>query len=123
MIYRFKSAMKPYKIGNNNRMVEKIDNYSRLLIWIHPSLGGSFTRGCLDVGPLYGPNITNERARFYFTEQGFHRFGHYIMSDAKRNGQILVVEKRKNPKRSQIIYRDQWQVAILPNKKGEKDGE
>ena len=59
----------------------------------------------------------NQKARFYFTEKGYHECGKDFIEEAREYGQILQVIKRKNPKKSQIVYQDEYQVAILPDKK------
>jgi hypothetical protein len=74
----------------------------------------------LGMSGLPSPDKVHPRARFYFTEAGFRRFGEEIIADAKAHGQVLRVEKRKNPSRSEIVWQDEWQVAILPAKKRKK---
>jgi len=64
---------------------------------------------------LLGPrkkNI-NQRARFYFTEKGWQEIGRYLFSDAKRRGLNPRIIRRKNPKRSAVVYADSYQVALL----------
>ena len=63
---------------------------------------------------MIGPDIRNERARFYFTEKGWQAVGRYVAAEAKRNGHHVQVLKQKNPEASQIVYADDLQVAILP---------
>ena len=64
-----------------------------------------------------GPRHTkvNPRARFYFTEKGWELYGRQVQSLATKQGFDPRVERRKNPKRSQIVYEDAYQVAILPD--------
>jgi len=62
-----------------------------------------------------GSGLRNRRARFYFTDQGWRRFGRHIAAEAKRRGHIVKVICRKNPRPSQIAYADRWQLALLPN--------
>ena len=65
-------------------------------------------------GRLPRPHIGNRRARFYFTEAGWHKIGRAVLMDARRRGIMVRVVRLKNPPLSQAIYRDKWQVAILP---------
>jgi len=59
----------------------------------------------------------NNRARFYFTERGWEKVGRIIMKEMNENGFHVRVEKRKNPKASNVTYADSYQVALLPNKR------
>jgi hypothetical protein len=63
---------------------------------------------------LPAPDFDNERARFWFTERGWDRFGRKLASEGQRAGHVVKVIRRKNPKRSQIVYADEWQMALLP---------
>jgi hypothetical protein len=65
-------------------------------------------------GELRAPNIANRRARFYFTERGWQKIGRFVATEARRAGHVVKVIRRKQPSRSQIVYRDNLQVAILP---------
>jgi hypothetical protein len=62
------------------------------------------------------PNITNPRARFYFTEAGWEQVGKAVAANARREGRVVKVIRRKNPEASQIVYQDALQVAIIPLK-------
>lgn len=64
---------------------------------------------------LPAPALTNKRARFYFTELGWHKVGQHVYAEAKRRGHVVSVLRRAEPKASQVVYRDEWQVAILPD--------
>lgn len=63
---------------------------------------------------LKAPDITNSRARFYFTEAGWRQVGRYVAAQARRDGHVVRVIRRKNPARSQVVYRDDLQLALLP---------
>jgi hypothetical protein len=65
---------------------------------------------------LRSPSIGNRRARFYFTERGWRKVGRHVTAEARRLGHVVKVIRRKEPERSQIIYRDALQVAILAQK-------
>jgi hypothetical protein len=71
---------------------------------------------------LPAPLITNPRARFYFTELGWRRIGRVLASEAKKRGHVVQVIRRKNPRRSQIVFADSLQMAVLPAK-GKKGSE
>lgn len=75
------------------------------------------------VGPpeLKAPDINNERARFYFTERGWKLIGRHLAAMAVRHGHVVKIIRRKNPDRSQIVYEDELQVAILPMKRRRGD--
>jgi hypothetical protein len=70
----------------------------------------------LDFRDLKAPRITNRRTRFYFTEEGWQRYGRRAYQSGIETGAHLTVIRRKNPRRSQVVYRDRWQVAILPER-------
>ena len=54
------------------------------------------------------------RVRFYFTERGWAKVGRHVAAEAKRAGHVIKVIRRKQPERSQIVYRDELQLALLP---------
>jgi hypothetical protein len=70
-------------------------------------------------GGLRSPNIANRRARFYFTERGWRKVGRHVAGEARRIGHIVKVIRRKEPARSQVVYRDALQVALLPLRKAD----
>jgi len=112
MIYRFLSTLPPIP-PNKNIHVGKITKN-----WDFERFGGCWCVGCLGMNGLNAPKgIRNEKVRFYFTEEGFHRFGGEILADARKQNVPVKVIRRKNPKSSQVVYQDHWQVAILPDKK------
>ena len=65
-------------------------------------------------GELAAPAVRNPRARFWFTERGWHEYGRHVAAGARATGRTYRVIRRKNPPRSAVLYRDQWQVALLP---------
>ena len=85
-----------------------------------------------DTIALYGPEMTDlgckppktkkfsPRARFYFTEDGWDQCGRELYKMAKRDGYNPIVIRRKSPKRSEVAYWDQHQVALHPASKGKK---
>ena len=66
----------------------------------------------------------NRRARFYFTEKGWDLYGRDMCKEAYdwgyRNGHNITVIRRKNPRRGEVVYRDDIQVALLPKRRGGK---
>ena len=83
--------------------------------------GGAFSCGML-CPEMPAPDCdVNPRARFWFTEYGWQQVRKDMLEQAREAGQAVKVIRRKNPKRSQVVYKDQWQVAILPDKKGGRD--
>lgn len=69
-----------------------------------------------DFGDLPAPALTNPRARFWFTESGWREYGRYLLADAYRTGRVFRLLQQKNPPDSAVVYRDKWQVALLPVK-------
>jgi hypothetical protein len=86
-------------------------------------LMGAYAAGALGWGNLPRPHIGNRRARFYFTERGWHKIGRTVLMDARRRGIMIRVVRLKNPPISQTIYRDEWQVAVLPPGRRRKGGQ
>jgi len=67
-------------------------------------------------GDLPMPFLTNPRLRFWFTERGWRVYGLRVAAGARASGRTYRVLRRKNPPRSTVIYRDEWQVALLPDR-------
>jgi hypothetical protein len=79
------------------------------------NLRGAFTAGLSEgLDDIPYPHITNPRARFYFTEAGWQKYGRPMYAAALQRGHTIRVVRRKNPAKSQIVYQDAYQVAILP---------
>lgn len=55
---------------------------------------------------------------FWFTERGWREIGRHVVAEAQKQGVKVRVLKRKNPPRSEVVYKDEWQVALLPHRKG-----
>lgn len=60
--------------------------------------------------------LPNHRARFWFTEAGWVRYGRRVAAEARASGRTYRVLRAKNPPRSAVMYRDTWQVAVLPGR-------
>lgn len=54
--------------------------------------------------------------RCWFTEAGWRRYGRQVAAEARRSGRVVRVVRRKNPRRSQVAYRDRWQLVLLPDR-------
>lgn len=76
-----------------------------------------FLSGLMDQLGVHSPSIENEKARFYFTELGWRKAGRVIAVEARRCGHVARVIRRKEPNASQVVYRDELQVAILPSRR------
>ena len=76
-------------------------------------LMGAFNAGVADEawGDLPMPMLSNPRVRFWFTERGWRAYGLRVAAEARASGRAFRVIRRKNPSRSMVIYRDDWQVA------------
>lgn len=62
------------------------------------------------------PMLSNPRVRFWFTERGWRVYGQRVAAEAQASGRAFRVIRRKNPPKSLVIYRDDWQVALLPDR-------
>ena len=62
------------------------------------------------------PMLSNPRVRFWFTERGWRAYGLRVAAEARASGRTYRVLRRKNPTRSTVVYRDDWQVALLPGR-------
>jgi hypothetical protein len=63
------------------------------------------------------PKTRNPRLRYYFTEVGWRVVGRHVAAEARRLGHNVKVIRHKNPLASQVSYRDEYQVAMLENRK------
>ena len=81
-------------------------------------LMGAFNAGVADQawGDLPAVAPSNPRARFWFTERGWRAYGLRVVAEARASGRTFRVIRRKNPSKSMVIYRDDWQVALLPDR-------
>ena len=90
-------------------------------ISLNPSPGrlmGAFNAGVADGawGDLPAVGLSNPRARFWFTERGWRAYGLRVAAEARASGRTFRVIRRKNPSKSMVVYRDDWQVALLPDR-------
>src|SRR5262245_28506781 len=73
---------------------------------------------------IRAPGFDSKKARFYFTEAGWRQAGRILAAEARQRGHVVRCIRRKNPLPSQIVYQDEYQVAILPARrkgKGRRD--
>ena len=85
----------------------------------HPGqLMGAFSAGVADGAwaDLPMPMLSNPRVRFWFTERGWRAYGLRVAVEARASGRAFRVIRRKNPSKSMVVYRDDWQVALLPDR-------
>jgi len=63
--------------------------------------------------PRYWTKHHRRRIKFFFTEYGWSKSGHAVLSEIRSKGVIakVIVVKEKDPQ-IQIIYRDKWQVIV-----------
>ena len=48
--------------------------------------------------------------------RGWRAYGLRVAAEARASGRAFRVIRRKNPPRSMVVYRDAWQVALLPDR-------
>jgi hypothetical protein len=115
MIYRILTDIGMYAVGDDGEYKTRADGE-----WILTGhrLTGAASRLSVEMSErgLPSPHFDVPRARFYFTERGWREVGRYLAGEGRRRGLVLKVIRRKNPRRSQIVYRDALQVAILPQR-------
>ena len=51
-----------------------------------------------------------------FTERGWGAYGLRVAAEARASGRTFRVIRRKNPSKSMVVYRDDWQGALLPGR-------
>ncbi len=111
VIYRILADCKVRHWDEGTRVFKWIPGH---LVGIPRMRGGFFAM--LNGFDLTYPDIENPRARFYFTERGWREVGRKVVALAKQEGHVIRVVRRKDPAPSQIVYRDDFQVAILPGR-------
>lgn len=85
----------------------------RLSTW--DCLGSEMDR----LGLKWPHGFSNRKARFYFTERGWDRIGRQLVKAATELGYKVKIVRKKQPKRSAVVYCDQYQLAVL-DRKGKK---
>ena len=115
--------------GRGDELIYRVVGESSEWVWSEESgameislspgrLMGAFNAGIADEawGDLPMPMLTNPRVRFWFTERGWRAYGLRVAAEARASGRPFRVVRRKNPARSMVVYRDDWQVALLPDR-------
>jgi hypothetical protein len=115
MIYRIRAALR--RAENPNSLYKHFSEEDELA----GPLQGAQRQLCFMMWALKLPlprrRFRNRRARFWFTEEGWRRYGIPLMALAKKEADVVAhVICKKNPARSQIIYEDEIQVALLPDR-------
>ena len=68
----------------------------------------------MDERGVKSPPVQNPRVRFYFTDLGWRRAGRFVAARARQMGHVVRVVRRKNARSSEVVYRDAYQLALLP---------
>ncbi len=76
----------------------------------------------LDKLGIRGPSFEKRIARFYFTEEGWRVAGRIIASEGSRCGHVVRCVRLKEPRKSQVVFRDRLQLAILPSRRPKRVG-
>lgn len=77
--------------------------------------------GMLDRLGIRAPiGFDHRKARFYFTEEGWRQVGRLIAVEAREKGHSVRVIRRKEPRPSQVVFRDQLQLALLPSRNAKR---
>jgi hypothetical protein len=53
---------------------------------------------------LKQPDIADQRARFYFTDKGWRRIGRFVAVNARRDGRVVRVVRRRARAGSPVNY-------------------
>lgn len=74
--------------------------------------------GMMDRLGIHPPaRLDNQKTRFYFTEKGWREAGRRIAVEARDRGHAVRVIRLKEPHESQVVYRDEMQIAMLPSRR------
>jgi hypothetical protein len=103
-------VVEPERDGTWLRLAARpIDDKRRLI-----GAGFGALASIMDERGLKAPALENPRVRFYFTDLGWRRVGRFVAGRARQMGHVVRVIRRKNPRASEIAYRDAYQIALLP---------
>ena len=80
-------------------------------------MGSHLLGSLMDKFGVRMPGFDSPKARFYFTEVGWRKAGRAIAAEARSCGHAVRVVRRKEPDASQVVFRDEVQVAILPSRR------
>ena len=59
-------------------------------------------------------NVHKRSARFWFTEKGWNDVGRGVSEELQRRGFYVRVRRKKNPRASDVLWCDPYQIALLP---------
>jgi hypothetical protein len=81
-----------------------------------------FLSGMMDRLGIHPPRrLDNRKVRFYFTEKGWRQAGRVIAVEARERGHTVRVIRRKEPNVSQVVFRDELQLAVLPSRRARRN--
>jgi len=106
-------------VGESSQWVWSEESGAMEIDLLNPGrLMGAFNAGLAfgAWGDLPMPGLSNPRVRFWFTERGWRAYGLRVAAEARASGRTYRVIRRKNPPDSMVVYRDDWQVALLPDR-------
>jgi hypothetical protein len=110
LIYRVVGESTVWVWSEESGALEVAREPGRLMgAWKADLAGGEW--GSLPMPMLYDPKL-----RFWFTERGWRDYGRRVAAGARATGRTYRVMRRKNPPKSMVAYRDDWQVALLPDR-------
>ncbi len=107
MIYRIVGASLEYWVGDDGGWIKLPGRQMG-------AFNAQLATGAWSDLPYVGHR--NPRTRFWFTEAGWVRYGRRVAAGARASGRTYRVLRAKNPPRSAVVYRDPWQVAVLPGR-------
>ena len=81
-----------------------------------PTFGGAWMVGGVFCDVPFPNKKNNHKAKFFFTEKGWRNGRNYVLQQIREMGLTHKIICRKNPKRSEIVYQDKFQVAVLPRR-------
>lgn len=57
---------------------------------------------------------TWHRPKYFFTEHGWKKCGHAVVSEIRSKGhQAKIISIKERDPKIKVIYRDKWQVAVV----------
>lgn len=78
--------------------------------------------GMMDRLGVHPPaKVDNLKVRYYFTEAGWRQAGRLIAVEARESGHTVRVIRRKEPNASQVVFRDELQLAVLPSRRAKRN--
>lgn len=85
-------------------------------------MNSHFLSGMMDRLGIHPPGrLDNRKVRFYLTEKGWRQAGRVIAVEARERGHTVRVIRRKEPNASQVVFRDELQLAVLPSRRARRN--